>query len=578
MLFGGRTLNSNNQIQLPYSNTQMPSLYSQAFLLPSYKSGVQAAIALKAMGFHYVPGFSLNTTFVHPDSILINKQAGVVTLVWNSATMGIESLIGLSPVGQASQGDAIGSITSVFIEGNQSFMRLTPVNGSADFNTTLDVMIVAQSAITGAPDPELSDEIVVGAFWFFNQYSQSPQFATSPDLYCSVYITGRDASISPTATPISIVAPTSVIPQQNGSVNLVYPVTANNLGLLPNSYMGFTSITQGSITGIFNGYTISSDKCIINVVNQTGDFVTTSGIVVELDATQNGFSFALSNQIEINFYGIGYNIQNVSQLITVHKDAYDGIKEIRSRNGSMTGKFNAQLQYAYSMQVPNAVPLSQITSPDESGFKHIVNLQVPSLLQYPVNAMIVMASSMYMDANQQELPFYGLAGADAIIGITASSNSSTYPDINALNQLTNQGSTSIGVNTTPSCYLFRDVCTIQTISGIQDIEYRYQSCQSKIRWIEKNAVIRTEAILNLGNGQRANNNPDTLNLIQSSILELLNNGYQLGILGNTNNFVEVGLQPNDPTRIYENITTTIVPENGGADIVVTITPYQIEGI
>lgn len=574
LVFAGRTLNSNNQIYVPFSSNPMPNLYVP-FVLPPYKNGLDAVVALGLMGFKYTLGLAFNETFVEPDAVSVNAVSGLTTLTWNSPVMGVQYLVGASPVGSATQDTATGTIVSVSVVGNQSFMVIAPTSGSTAFLTS-DPVVISAELSDPMPDPSVSDEVVVAAYAFYEQYNNSPVFNTSPNLWISTYISGRDASISPTATPITLVDPTSVQVNADGSVNLNYPIAAYQLGLLPTTALGQTTVTQATsnATGIYNGYTLTSTLCIINVVSVTGTFTDTYAVTVVLDVTQNGFDYLGNTQI--SSFGIGYNISNINGLQTTHSDFYNGIVALQSPDASKTNKFKVQGYYSYVAATINAIPLAQLTTPNVTYFKATAKLDIPTAVQYPCNAMMLTMASMFNDLNMG-YPFYATNGQTATLWCTASTNQVTYPTQDSMNQLTSQGWTAIGINTNLQAYIYRNVCTLQSISGVIDTEYRYEELQLKVRWLNENAVIIAEATATNDDGTRKNNNPELITEMKNNIQTLLAEGYDNGngILGNTNNTVTVTINPNDVTRLLIAITTTIVSANSGSDITVTILPYSV---
>jgi hypothetical protein len=572
LVFAGRKLPANNVLVMPQSNIPMPNLYVP-FKLESYKDGLSALIELGKMGFNYVLGNTFDAIFENPNTVTINNSTGITTLVWNDPRMGIDALVGKTPVGTVTQSSASGTIVSVYIKGDKSFLDLSPSVGSPAFTTSANIEIVAELPSL-YPDPYKSDEVCIAAFSFYEQYKFSPIFDTSPSLWLSVYITGIDNSISPSNTPIDLVAPSTVTLQPDGSFNLTYPNTAHQLGRLPTTYLGNTIVTQATsgATGTYNGYSYNSTDIVINVINVTGAFVLADAISIVLDITQNGG--ALTGKNEISCVGMGYNVSNIAQLKTDHADFDNVVTGFQSPDASEFNKFNLQGYYSYVAPSMNYKPLSQLTTPNVTYYKATAKLDIPTSLQYPCNAMMLTMASMFNDLNN-EVPYNATNGETALLWCTASTNQATLPNKDALNQLANQGWSSIGITSNYQWYIFRNQCTLQSISGIVDNEYRFQELQQKVRWLDKNAYLTAEATVILPNGMRSNNNPGLLSDMSTNMKTLLSIGTTIGggMLGSTNNSVVIGQAT--PTRLKITLTTTIISANSGNDINITIKPFTI---
>lgn len=881
LLFGSRTLNSNNQLILPSNGNAMPSPYIP-IQLPAFTDPVEALVYLGTLGFNYTQGITFTATYPAPDDVKVDNNTGLTTLIWNSPAVGLQDLVSGTPNGSVTQVNSgitsTGTIRSLDITATQTFLSIVPVSVSS-FTTQNDITVDALIS-SQAPDPTTSDEICIGVYWFYAQYATAAKFTSSPNLWISVTIEGRDPSISPVATPITLVAPTSVTEPGDGSQNLVYPLTANNLGLLPTEYFGTTSVTQdvsllatavnnityvnglfllgngssgisystngltytpsaltsgtflsfaygadvyvavstvgiyysadgdtwtlsgettgnfvnvifannmfiacsdaglfystdgdtwtqctdddsadfkkiaygngvwvavttdadayassdgitfaalsvpdndgfytvvfandvfilggnngtgiyystdgetfvnsidgfnvtsityntylsrwlaatsvgiyysddnvnwtqsqqttgiwygvtfdsainvaisntlgiaysadgntwvqgsdvnyangviygnnaflafggsgmsasgdgitwisgsSSISGVYNGYTLTANTCVINVVNvSVGEFNTASSISVVLDSSLNGGK--LTGEAEISSFAMVKNVRNLNVLTTTYADFYNLILGFQDPQEAANNKFNVQGYYGYSPATINQYPLATLTTPNVTYFKASARLDIPTAFQYPNIPAVHVMETMFQNLNN-ETPYYDTSGTASILNMTASTNKSTLPSDFALNQLTSQGWTAVGALSTGQMYVWRDVCTLQTISGKEDTEFRYEPLQLKTRWLDKNVTLVAEATVILPNGMRKNNNPETIAELQSNIEQVLLVGYNAGMLGNTENNVTVTVNPNDPSRLIISVTTTIVPTNSGSDITVYVKSYAVQ--
>jgi len=326
-----------------------------------------------------------------------------------------------------------------------------------------------------------------------------------------------------------------------------------------------------SVSGIFNGYTLTNTSCIINVVNvRGGNFNTTNTITIVLDSSQNGG--VLTNGEEINCYAMVKNCPDVETLTTTYSDFYNLIGSLQSPTTSESNRFNVQGYYGYSASSVNAIPIANLTAPNVTYFKASARLDIPTLYQYPNIPAVHVMSTLFQDMNNQT-PYNDVSGKFSILNIEASTNKGTWPSQDTLNQLATQGWSAIAPLTSGLMYNYRNFCTLQTNGGIPDNEYRSESLQQKVRWLDKNLVNVAEATVILPNGMRANNNPELIATMIANLNNVLLVGFNAGMLGNTNNNVTVTINPSDVGRLLINVNTTVVPTNAGNDITVYFQSY-----
>ncbi len=330
---------------------------------------------------------------------------------------------------------------------------------------------------------------------------------------------------------------------------------------------------SATIEGIFNGYFTTSTDCIINVVNVTGGtFNTTNSVIVVLDSSQNGGVLTGKNQI--SSYAILENIKDVETLTTDYADFYDLIGALQAPSAAANNKFNVQGYYGYSPATINENPLASLTTPDVTIFKASARLDVPTLYQYPNLPVVHVMETMFQNLNN-ETPFNDTSGEASVLNMQASTNESTHPSTESLNQLASQGWTAIGALTTGQMFAYRDFCTLQTLDGIEDTEFRSEPLQLKTRWLDLNLYQTAVATVILPNGMRSNNNPELILEMNTNMKQVLLDGFRVGMLGNNQNEVTVIVNPSQPSRLLISITTTIVPTNSGSDITVYLKSFSI---
>lgn len=575
-VFAGRQLNGTNQIQLPLAGQQYPSPYIPV-LLSAYKNGAAAANALQAMGFNYVQGYTVNEEIVAPTSIETDPITGITSLTWDTVTTGLENITGTIASGSATQ---LSTTASATLRGNvildpineTTTLNVIYIDASPEFNLSGAITITASIA-TLAPDITLSDEVVVFAYWYFEKYKASAVFTTSPQLYISILITGRDVDVVPLNANISLIEPTSVSILFDTSVNLTYPITAANLGLLPNIAFGQSTVTQtdgtDTATGTYNGFSIANNNVVINVTNVTGTFTTDDVITIGL-ASISGAEFL--GKKEVGSYATCFPIKNQTDLAL-----YPAFQNVITTQAAPAAVQNNQFiikgYYGFVPAFLGQFPITTYQAPNSFLYCANIKLDIPTAYQYPCTNVMVVAQSLYTDMNN-EAPFQADIGEFALLNVTVSNNVSTYPSPEVLEQLVSQGNTTTSINDQGIAFWYQRVITIQTISGNTDAEFRYMALQLKKRWFDRNIELTNRlATIDPATGQRVNNTPDVLNNVELRGTNVINAGIRLGICGTINNSVFVGLQPADPARILEEITTTFTPQNNGVDSIVYVNSY-----
>lgn len=328
---------------------------------------------------------------------------------------------------------------------------------------------------------------------------------------------------------------------------------------------------KSKASGTYNGYKILNNKVIISVVNITGDFSIGLPINITLDSTQNGFKYI--NDKEISCFALGFNVPNRTVLETTYADFYNAIMVLQSPQAGKIKKYNVQGYIGYAPKFINEYPIASITAPDTTAFKFSARLDIPTAYQYPCLGGMNAVMSMYMDLNN-DIPYYACSGSQVFINQQASTNQATFSNDIIYNQLTEQGVTVFVPSTaTGLLYVYRNVCTLQTVTGKVDGEYRYEETQQKIRWIDKNAVEIAEFTCINTNGTRKNNTPLLTKLLQSNLMNMLTIGANLGMLGTSS--VKVELSTTDITRYNVTINTSIIPANSGSDIFVYVNSYTV---
>jgi len=608
LAFCKRTLGVNNRIILPVGGTPMPNLYVP-FRLASYTTPLEAVSELVKMGYKYVSGLSNTESLPAPDTILIDNSTGVTSLVWNSASIGLQGYANASKVtGSIIQNVTPGAkptaaLLSVTVKDGISTLSCILVNGSPVFNTTSSITLNAVID-TVTPDKRYSDNVVCATYDYFNQYTTSPKYLTSPDLWLSV-VPASNADICPSSTAINLVAPTAVNPvgtpnptqpqawelgiedaselgvntilqdAAGAEYNLTYPVTADNLGLLPTTYLGNTIVTQGTATATYQGYQIVGSNVIINVSNPSGVFNASTPVTIALDFSKSGFSY-LDNE-EISSYALGFaNIPNQDELLK-YPAFVAGIAALQSPRVTKNRKYRVKGYYGFAFQSLGQYQTIALKCPDNDTYKASIVFDVSTKFQVSTTGYGAAMMSMFMDLNS-EYPYYSTSGVGSIINIPASQNPASWVNSDVINYATGMGWTVFAPSKANNLhYVYRNVCTLQTLSSREDAEYRYMEFQLKLRYYVKNSVEIAETTCTNPDGTRKNNDPGLISTLKTN-LETLQATLQ-GKRPNTNPIlgadcsVTVTLNPNDVTKTLISEYVSIISGNSGNEIKVYVSPY-----
>lgn len=581
LAFVKRTLGVGNKIIPPIGGTPMPNLYVP-FKLPAYSSATDAIADLVKMGYKYVGGISRTETLIAPDAININTSTGITSLIWNSAALGLQGYANASAVTGVITQDTTApkptaNLLSITVQNGITTLQCVLVNSSPIFNLT-DPLTIDINIKSIVPDETKSDNVVVATYAYYDQYVTSPKNDTSPDLWLSV-IPSTNGDINPDPTPIPLAAPTDVTDLGGGAYNLTYPIDANQLGLLPTTYLGNTIVTQGSITATYQGYEIIGAQVIISVTAATGE-ITKGPLTVTLDFSQSGFQY-LGNE-EISSFALGYaNVPTQQKLETDYPVFVAGIAALQSKEVTKKRKYKVKGYYGFAFQSIGQYQTVALTTPDTEMYKASIVFDVNTKFQVATQGYNVAMKSMFMDLNG-DYPFYENSGEGVIINIPASDNPASWVTDDVINQAASQGWTVFAPSkSTGLHYVYRNVCTLQTVSSREDAEYRYMSFQLKLRYYVKNSVEIAETTCTNPDGTRKNNNPGLITQLKTNLESLqstLQNKAQIAgfesILG-ANCSVSVTLKPSDVTRTLIQEKISIVSGNGGNDIEIYVEPYTI---
>lgn len=569
-LIAGRRTTGGDLITVPVgSSFSQPNLFIP-FALPTFTDGVSAVNYLvNNYGFKVTWGVEFTQSLPAPTSVSSPQSDGSLIFTWATVPYGFTALTGINLTGTITQDTDTGTIVagSVQIVGIQAQMRIKPT-GLSTFNTT-DSLVLNGTNNIQKPNPELSDEIVVGVFAFYNQATILPTGSTQPNAYISV-LNDNCTTINPSSTPIVLGNPAAVTANSDGSQTLKYAITVDGLGYLPTTALGATTVVQALVTGTYNGYTLDGlGNIYINVKNTSGTFLTSASVTVTLDVTQSFFNYIYNSQL--NFFVIPYQITQLTDLTTTQSTFYNGILTLNNGYGVDQQKFCPTGYYG------NILPVGQLYSlqtPNSQYFKGAWKGDQPTAIDYPETAFSVACASAYMDANCN-IPYY--SQANVTLALSVSTNSTTYPstirggDCNTVTQL---GWTPIAVNSNGQAYCWRNVTSLTTIpnTSISDVEFRYVSVWQKQRWLQQQVWALWQQVsesTGLTNGGMVLNSPDVQQDFKTGCQSILYQGQSLGMFKNVDNYVSrvtVIQDPTLPTQFDVAIPNQVIPELATASV------------
>ena len=228
-------------------------------------------------------------------------------------------------------------------------------------------------------------------------------------------------------------------------------------------------------------------------------------------------------------------------------------------------KFVVQGSIGLAFTSKNQYPIASIVAPDTTSYLYGM-VEIPcGAFDFPITGGCVAVANMYLNLNN-DVPYYNTSGSGIIMNM-AIPNDPTALD-NA-DQITGQGLTLFVPNGTGLAYPYNNVNCLQTNAGLVDLEYRFQSAMQKVRWLDRNEVLLSEATLRNPDGTRKNNNPETITVLQSNLMSLLTiaSTDPLSMFGKSNNSVVVIIDPVSVTKLITTINSSIVPANNGNRII-----------
>lgn len=325
LLVGHRQINTGGNY-LPLVPAQgYPRLTAyQEYYIPG-QSTVQAYLSyMKNLGFALAYGESNTLSFPAPTSATVSGST--VTLVWSSAPLGYELLVGANIATTLTQATSAATGTVQSVSSTSYSIVLGNITGT--FNTTNVITVSTINNNLLAPDPSRTDEIVMMVY----RYAQaqvlnipSPIATSAPNLYIAYLneadnglgtgIPYVDVGFGPVDDDIPVVDPASVAVLANGNTALYFTTIPTNFGLIPSAPLGSTTVTQATsaATGVIVGYIngLVPGGIGLELTDVTGTFNATNTLTVVLDVTQTVFELLTT---QINYVASPYPVTQQSDI------------------------------------------------------------------------------------------------------------------------------------------------------------------------------------------------------------------------------------------------------------------------
>lgn len=574
VIIGRRT--TNGTLLPAQSGFDIPDLY-RPIELEAFQNGNAALAYLKKLGLRVELGPTFSLSLPEPDSVTTNVN-GTVTLQFDVVpylfTSLPENLQG-TVLQDTSSGTIVAAQVVTISNSNVAQLIVKPDTGDT-FTTADPITINGISQDQSYPDPERTDEICMLVYNYYQTGvdSQLPVRADgSPFAYLSI-VSDRDASVSPSSTPIALAKPDVATVNGDGTVSLRYNTLVANLGYLPLNALGNTTVTQAtsSATGVFQEMIYDGTGVTIIVNSVSGTFDTTNTLSVVLDATQN--IFALIGDKEINECVLAHEIKQASDY-TTHNDFIQGV---RSLNIGQINNNKFYVQGVFANISTKAIMAINLPNPlDSLYFRQISYPYSNKFMDTPLSAGQVAATISYLDNNfnQTYSPQDGIALGNLPVSSDVYNRYNTLEGGNA-NDAINRGWTPLGVNAQGQVYIVKDVTSLLTVpgTGIPDVEFRFQRTPQCIRAIIKNTALLFKKMSVLPNNEgRKTNSDDFRKDFADALYAMLDQMQTLGIVQNLSQYaylIQVLPNPQAPQNILVRLPAQIVPGLGGANITLDI--------
>lgn len=574
LLFARRT--TGGKLILPQNGYPLPSPFIPT-TIPIFPNGKACGDFFSKLGLRYALGFSFNISVPSPSAVSSPLSDGSVVLTWSSIPQDFIALQNQALTGTVTQGNTTGTVKtnsqiSIVSNGLSQVATLSVVPTSGSFNTSGRIVISGVDTSITRPDPTRTDEAVMGAFAFFNQTATQPPSSSPPSILLSI-LNDDCTTVNPKETTYSIAVPTQVIPNDDGTVDLIFPIDADNLGYIPTKTFGNSIVAQPLATvpasGVLDSLNIYSPTEVVIRVKKdytgTFDSIATHGVEVTLDSSYSAFDIIGSR--ELNYSAIPFEIKTLSDLTDIQSTFYQQVLLFNQANGVNNNKFNFTGYYA---NIQPKTTILNLPTPNSDYFAPVYYPIEKIQTEYAELPITVACAKAFADLN---VDVYTRALSNVALNLAVSSDPTSYLNIEDCNIVVGNGWTPIQVVNNGQPTIFRNVTSLITdANGIKDIEFRYISLQQKKRWFMQQMKNAWQQVsnTNLVNGGMQLNSQDVRNQFKKSIQSILLLGASLNYFVNVNSYISaftVDIDPQNPTGcIINNLPLEITPELSRATV------------
>lgn len=548
--------------------------------LPTFADGTSALNYMKKLGFQVNLGFGFDLALPTPDAII--PQGALTIVQWNSVPTNFTQLTGF---------DLSGTLSQLLVNADVKLAQIITVSmtqkaqlivyGTPAFTTSNPMGLTGVNNVV-YPDPITTDPICCMVWDFYQTALSAPNSALgSPTALISV-VSDRDPSITPVATPIALVDPVTAL-SVSGVTQLTYPTSAANLGYLPTTAWGATTVTQAvsNATGTYGGYTIDGSTVTIYVTDVTGSFDLTNTISIVLDNTINGGSEVYLNNINLNSAVLQYPIVDETSVTSTHADFYAVVDRLNTGNNVLQKNYGTfGIAGNVTSSPANAANLPDINNSNDI---FVTYPYYPKFGNIPyenstnnVAAGRFASAVAYMLANQ-DAPFPALTDA-LITHLPVATNWQTTSYSASAggtgDQAVDEGWLPMAPNSLGQVRFLQSVTSLTTIpnTNIIDNEFRYTHVWQCVRVIKRAIAQLFVTCSTLPDNQgTAILSPAFLEQFKSGIMNALNflqNQQVIQNLALYKDLITVTIDLTDPTQVDVYVPAQIIPQlNGGSALI-----------
>jgi hypothetical protein len=558
--------------------------YYKCYALPPYllTNAMGAVEYFKNCGFTVGYGYSNTITLnsVAAVDIVSNASLNQAILYYTSGAL-VQSLVGLEVTGSfvdTTHSTVTGNLVSASVG---SFTYLTvPYAGkiileSSQFATIAVNDVIAISYVNlgiTVPDANTTDYFIMDIYQAILA-GLIPQDATitaaTPQIYFSILPdSASSAAFGPSAAPMTLSSPTAVVlnvPAATAIITLAVP--SNNVGYVPLTAAGTTTITQGAAVGTFDHAVVNGAFIDIYVTFTTGTFATGTAIVLNMDPTANVFAFQTklfaTLKISLAVAAFTYEVVTNADINENYPEAFAWIAANNLPQVCTNGQSICQMVFANMSTPYGAAIIPGGLANDINTYLYLpvyYNYQ-PILGELPLGiGQLASAFAMVIASNVYPL---NPQGEIIINGLPTPTDSNKWIDVGIggdADIIQGYGYNPIAVNTTGQAYIIAPRVGQTTLPNLPIVnkEYAQEYLWQTISYLKLGVILIVFAIgLN-----KVRQNPRIISTLKAQIFNLMMQMDTDGLLLNVainEQLITVRQDATNPLGIDVRIPTQVVP-------------------